>query len=76
MPCKRASHAAARAFGIERVGGFPRARIDGGDGVQRRALLVVRLDAREIRLNQLPRRHFARRHGALQLIDRLLHDVE
>jgi hypothetical protein len=68
-PVKRTARAAAGAFGVERGGGFAGFRVDGGDGVQRRSLFVVRLDPREKAVDQLPRRHLVGLHRALQLLD-------
>ena len=57
---QRASRPPAGALGIERVGGLAGARIDGDNRVQRRPLFVVGVDARQIELDQLPRRDLAR----------------
>jgi hypothetical protein len=46
--------------GVERVGGDERVRIDHDDRVERRPLLVVRLDAVEIHLHELPAGDLAR----------------
>ena len=73
---QRSARAPRRALGVERVGRLARARIDGDDRVQRRPLLVVGVDARQIEVDELPRRHLSRLHRALQLLDRLLRHVE
>ena len=39
-------------------------------------LLIVGLDARQIEIDELPRRDLARLHRPLQVLDRLLHHVE
>src|SRR5687767_2153974 len=61
---------------VERGGSCPRLRVDADDRVQRRAALVVGLDACEIKIDELPRSHLSICHRALKLFDRLLHHVE
>ena len=76
MPCSGPRGTAARALRIERIRRLARSRVHGGDRVQRRPLLVVGLDPRQVELDQLPRRDLARLHRALQVLDGLLHHVE
>ena len=66
---KRTPRALGGALRIERSGRITRARIDADDRIQRRSAFVVRVDSRQIEINELPGRHRAGLHRALQLLD-------
>lgn len=70
------SRAARAALGIECVSDRQRLGIDRDDRVQRRPVLVVRRDPRQVVFDQLPGRHLPRLHRRLQFRNRLFHHVE
>ena len=70
MPCSGPRAPLLRPFGVERVGASRARGVDGHDGVQRRALLIVGVDSRQVDVDQLARRDLASLHRALQIFDR------
>jgi hypothetical protein len=73
---QRADEAVAGVASVERVGGCERGRVDHDDRVDGRAVLVVRLDAAQVALHQLPARQRARAEGGVHVGDRRLLDAK
>jgi hypothetical protein len=62
--------------GVQTIGFLQRLRVDRDDRIERRTLLVVRLDAIEIQLHQTPRRQRPAFVGGVDLLDRRLEQAE
>ena len=73
---QRPADLARGALAIERVGSLQRRRVQRDEGIDARPLLIVRLDACEIALDELPRSDLLLRERRLKLVDRFLEEIE